>query len=132
MATKNGVTPKIATTKEAVKKQLTHEAKKPTAAKKVQEQTVNPAIELASRIEKFEKLKGLCNNREKLNNTLSELLKFTYNNDGSALFFIRSNNGEYEFKTTNSNLIKLVSSQLQKTLEERRQELNTQIMAFEL
>ncbi|MDO6518603.1 hypothetical protein [Zobellia uliginosa] len=48
-----------------------------------------------------------------------ELTKFNYNQDGYSSFYIKDSHG-LEFKTINSNLINLVTSQLQKTLEGRK------------
>ncbi|WP_422350791.1 hypothetical protein [Flagellimonas sp.] len=90
-----------------------------------------PEVSIDNRIQKFEKLKGLATNRERLNQTLGELTKFNYNQDGSSSFYIRDSHG-LEFKTTNSNLINLVTTQLQKTLEQRKSEFEQEILAFEL
>ncbi|MEZ4841252.1 MAG: hypothetical protein R2821_06990 [Flavobacteriaceae bacterium] len=78
-----------------------------------------PHVNLDDRIQKFEKLRGLANNRERLVQTLNDLTKFNYNQGDSSSFYIRDASG-MEFKTTNTNLIRLVSSNLQTTLEERK------------
>ena len=83
------------------------------------------------RIQNFEKLRGLATQRERLNQTLSELTKFNYNQGDSASFYIRDSHN-LEFKTTNTNLIKLVTTHLQSTLEERKSEIEEQIVKFEL
>ena len=88
-------------------------------------------VNLDDRISKFEKLRGLANQRERLTSTLSELTKFNYNQDGSSTFFLRDAAG-LEFKTTNSNLIKLVTNHLQHTLEVRKAELEKELIEFEL
>ena len=88
-------------------------------------------VSLDDRIQNFERLRGLANNREQLVNKLNELTKFNYNHDGSSQFTLRDSNG-LEFKTTNTNFINLVTTQLQQTLEQRKQEIETQILEFEL
>ena len=90
-----------------------------------------PHVNLDDRIQKFEKLRGLANNRERLVQTLNDLTKFNYNQGDSSSFYIRDASG-MEFKTTNTNLIRLVSSNLQTTLEERKAELEKQILDFQL
>lgn len=89
------------------------------------------SINLDERMNKFEKLRGLANQREKLQSTLIELARFNYNQDGSSAFFIKDASG-LEFKTTNSNLIGLVSNQLQQTLEKRKSEIEKEIIEFRL
>lgn len=118
-----------ATVKKDVQKKLTEEAMGKTTAK---EKTVaKPAINLDERIQKFEKLRGLATQRERLNETLNELTKFNYNQDDSASFYIRDSRN-LEFRTTNTNLIKLVTTHLQSTLEQRKSEIEQQIVQFEL
>ncbi|MCX2682068.1 hypothetical protein OOZ15_19115, partial [Galbibacter sp. EGI 63066] len=63
--------------------------------------------------------------------TLNELTKFNYNQGDSSSFYLRDSHG-MEFKTTNSNLIKLVATHLQSTLETRKGELENEIVDFEL
>lgn len=109
-------------TEEAIGKTVTPE--KPVVAKK-------PEINLDDRIQKFEKLRGLANQRERLTETLNELTKFNYNQDDSSSFHIRDSRN-LEFKTTNTNLIKLVTTHLQSTLEQRKSEIEEQIVQFEL
>ncbi|WP_417784552.1 hypothetical protein [Tenacibaculum sp.] len=128
----NGTAKKVnATVKKGVQKKLTEQAigKITVTEKKV---TVEkPVINLDDRIQKFEKLRGLATQRERLTETLTELTKFNYNQDGSSSFFIRDSR-HLEFKTTNSNFIKLVTSHLQSTLEQRKSEIEEQIVEFEL
>lgn len=115
-----------ATVKKDVQKKLTEEAQqvKQTVVSKV-------TIDLADRIQKFEKLRGLATQRERLNETLNELTKFNYNQGDSSSFYIRDSHN-LEFKTTNTNLIKLVTTHLQSTLEIRKQEIENAIIEFEL
>ncbi len=128
----NAVKKETVTSKTAVKKKLTEEAKaNVTSANGVQTQKATPEINLDERIQKFEKLRGLATKRERLVQTLSEITKFNYNQGDSSSFYLRDAHGN-EFKTTNNNLIKLVSSHLQSTLESRKKELETEILAFEL
>ena len=125
--------------KTAVKAKLTEEAKTTpvnvTMAKAkevpVAAVPVLAPVSLDDRIQNFEKLRGLANNREQLVNKLNELTKFNYNHDGSSQFTLRDSNG-LEFKTTNTNFINLVTTRLQQTLEQRKQEIETQILEFEL
>ncbi|HZJ36963.1 MAG TPA: hypothetical protein VFD29_10100 [Gillisia sp.] len=118
-------TNKNSTVKKEVQKKLTEEAiGKTVVAKK-------PAINLDDRIQKFEKLRGLATQRERLTETLTELTKFNYNQDDSSSFHLRDSHN-LEFRTTNTNLIKLVTSHLQSTLEQRKSEIEEQIVKFEL
>ena len=125
--------------KTAVKARLTEEAKTtpvngtPAKAKEVPVKAVPvlAPVSLDNRIQNFEKLRGLANNREQLVTKLNELTKFNYNHDGSSQFTLRDSNG-LEFKTTNTNFINMVTIQLQQTLEQRKQEIETQILEFEL
>ncbi len=119
-----------ATTKVTVQKKLANEASG-KAAIPVTKETAKPNVNLDERITRFEKLRGLANQRERLNSTLSELTRFNYNQDGSSTFFLRDAAG-LEFKTINSNLIKLVTSHLQHTLEVRKAELEKELIEFEL
>ena len=93
--------------------------------------TEKPTINLDERIQKFEKLRGLATQRERLTQTLNELTKFNYNQDDSSSFYLRDSRN-LEFKTTNTNLIKLVTTHLQSTLEQRKFEIEEQIVKFEL
>lgn len=88
-------------------------------------------MNLEQRIQKFEKLRGLATQRERLTQTLSELTRFNYNQGDSSSFHIRDSHN-LEFKTTNTNLIKLVTTHLQTTLEARKEEIEQQIVQFEL
>ncbi|WP_034044532.1 hypothetical protein [Wocania ichthyoenteri] len=119
-----------ATVKKDVKKQFTEEAI--GQVQKTKQAIVSKAtIDLADRIQKFEKLRGLATQRERLVQTLNELTKFNYNQGDSASFYIRDSHN-LEFKTTNTNLIKLVTTHLQSTLEVRKEEIENAIIQFEL
>lgn len=120
-----------ATVKKEVQKKLTNEAIGKTVTKEKKAVIEKPAVYLDDRIQKFEKLRGLATQRERLTETLNELTKFNYNQDGSSSFYIRDSRN-LEFKTTNSNLIKLVTTHLQSTLEHRKSEIEQQIVQFEL
>lgn len=127
------------TSKKEVKDKLTAAAKSTpvsretvkTETKEQQTEPVKEVVNLDDRIQKFEKLRGLANNRELLVGKLNELTKFNYNHDGSSQFTLRDSNG-LEFKTTNTNFIHLVTSKLQETLESRKQEIEARILDFEL
>lgn len=128
----NGTTKKQnETVKKEVQNKLTKEVigKATVLAKTVVPE--KPTINLDDRIQKFEKLRGLATQRERLTQTLSELTKFNYNQDDSSSFYLRDSRN-LEFKTTNTNLIKLVTSHLQSTLEQRKSEIEEQIVQFEL
>ena len=134
-AKRNATVKKETTTAKAdVKKQLAKEATQPDAKqpqpKQIAEAT-KPVVNLDERMNKFEKLRGLASQRERLTATLSELTRFNYNQDGSSTFYLKDSAG-LEFKTTNSNLIRLVTSQLQKLLENRKTELEKELIEFEL
>lgn len=122
-----------ATVKKDVQQQLAKDAigKPEHVSKKTEEKLERPSVNLDDRIQKFEKLRGLATQRERLVQTLNDLTKFNYNQGDSSTFYIRDSSG-MEFKTTNTNLIRLVSSNLQETLENRKAELEKEIVAFEL
>lgn len=120
-----------ATVKKEVQKKLTEEAIGKTVVPEKKAIDEKPVINLDDRIQKFEKLRGLATQRERLSETLNELTKFNYNQDGSSSFHIRDSRN-LEFKTTNSTLIKLVTTHLQSTLEVRKSEIEEQIVTFEL
>ncbi|MDL5511152.1 hypothetical protein QSE00_04955 [Arenibacter sp. M-2] len=125
-AKSNGVAKRqTATVKKEVQNKLTNESIGKTVAPE------KPVINLDDRIQKFEKLRGLATQRERLTETLNELTKFNYNQDGSCSFHIRDSRN-LEFKTTNSNLIKLVTTHLQSTLEQRKAEIEQEIVQLEL
>ena len=120
-----------ATVKKEVQKKLTEEAVGETIVPKKKTIAEKATVNLDDRIQKFEKLRGLATQRERLVQTLNELTKFNYNQDDSASFHIRDSHN-LEFKTTNTNLIKLVTTHLQSTLEQRKSEIEEQIVQFEL
>lgn len=120
-----------ATVKKDVQKKLTNEAIGKSKEAVAVSGTLKPKINLNDRIQNFEKLKGLATQRERLSETLNDLTKFNYNQDGSASFQIRDSH-QLEFKTSNSNLIKLVTTHLQLTLEQRKAEIEAAILEFEL
>jgi len=129
----NGISKKLTTNvKKEVQKKLADEAtgKAPTI-QPVKSNPITPMVQIAERVQSFEKLRGLADQRERLNTTLTEIQRFNYNNDGTSTFFMRDSSGK-EFKTTNSNLITLVAEKLQTTLETRKKQLETEILAFEL
>lgn len=134
---KNGVAKiKSSTPKTDVKSKLAADAAKEKQTSVVPAPTTAmppkaPVINLEDRMEKFEKLKGLAHQRERLNSTLSELNKFKYNQSDSARFEIKDSQG-LSFVTTNSNLIHLVTNHLKHTLEDRKTEIEKQLVAFEL
>jgi len=125
-ATKN-----TASVKKEVQKKLTDEAIGKAASTEKAVASKKATISLDDRIQNFEKLRGLATQRERLSQTLNELTKFYYNQGDSASFQIRDSHN-LEFKTTNTNLIKLVTMHLQSTLEERKSEIEEQIVRFEL
>lgn len=131
----NGIANKESvTTKKDVQKKLTQEAVgKPTTSVKTIEtpKKEKVSVNIDNRIQRFEKLRGLATQRERLNETLNELIKFNYNQDDSGSFYLRDSRN-LEFKTTNTNLIKLVTEHLQATLEQRKSEIEKQIVEFEL
>lgn len=120
-----------------VKEKLTEEAKGTTVSPASDKEQASPEsgkakpVNLDDRIEKFEKLKGLTTNRERLVQTLSELNKFKHNQGDSSSFHLKDSHG-LEFKTSNTNLVELVTSQLQTTLQERKSEIEDEIIKFEL
>lgn len=120
-----------ATVKQEVQKRLTEQAigkaiiaEKPLPIKQ-------SAINIDKRIQNFKKLRGLTTKHERLTQTLTELTKFNYNQDGSSSFYLWDSRN-LEFKTTNTNLIKLVNTHVQSTLEARKSEIEEQIVKFEL
>ena len=131
--TKQNRTAQNGATKTEVKKALTKEATvqpKTNAKASVEASDVKPIVNLDERINRFEKLRGLASKREQLVSTLGQLTKFNYN-AGDSSFHLKDANG-MSFATGNTNLIKLVTEQLQSTLEARKNELEAEIIAFEL
>ncbi|MCB0460054.1 MAG: hypothetical protein KDC74_08575, partial [Flavobacteriaceae bacterium] len=122
-----------ATVKKEVQQQLAKDAidNSKDTPKVPEKKEVATTVNLDDRIQRFEKLRGMANNRERLVQTLNELTKFNYNQGDSSTFYIRDASG-LEFKTTNTNLIRLVTSNLQATLEDRKVELEKEILQFEL
>jgi len=121
------------------------EAKAPSPAKKQaleekpkteEVKVTTPVIEtkvktLEERLSSFEKLKGMTSQRERLATTLDELNKFKYQNADSSVFHLKDENGK-EFKTTNNNLIQLVTDMLQGTLTTRKAEIEKSILDFDM
>ncbi len=134
----NGIATKkeTTTTKKEVQQKLTQQAQGKTLSKSAVKEiskanAVKPLINLDERINRFEKLKGIASQRERLVGTLSNLTRFNYNSSESCSFYLKDASG-MEFKTTNSNLITLVASTLQETLEKRKAELEKELLEFEL
>lgn len=132
IAKRNGAVKKETTkVNTQVSKTLAKKAAGGNTEEKVVKAVTVQHVNLDERMQRFEKLRGLANQREKLNNTLIELARFNYNQDGSSAFFIKDASG-LEFKTTNSNLITMVSGKLQETLETRKTEIEKELMEFQL
>ncbi len=133
----NGTAKKETTiAKKAVQEKLAKEAtgQKPSPITKEQAkltETPTPVIDLQSKLDKFEKMKGLAHQRERLASTLTELNKFKYNQSDSASFEI-TDSQNLSFMTTNTNLIHLVTGHLKMVLETRKKEIEKQLIAFEL
>jgi len=135
----NGTVKRITTanTAKVIKKVEEKAPAKETPAVKAQEviaPVATPVIEikaltLEDRLSSFEKLKGLTAQRERLVGTLDELNKFKYQNADSSVFHLKDENGQ-EFKTTNNNLIKLVTDVLQEQLTTRKNEIEKDILEF--
>jgi len=137
-ATQNGTVKRMTTAKKqeiAKKKAATPPASKAeeTSKEKVEEVTTKiipvKTTTLEDRLSSFEKLKGLTSQRERLVGTLDELNKFKYQNADSSVFHLKDENGQ-EFKTTNNNLIKLVTDVLQEQLTTRKDEIEKDILEF--
>lgn len=75
-----------ASVKKEVQKKLTDEAIGKAASTEKAVASKKATISLDDRIQNFEKLRGLATQRERLNQTLSELTKFNYN-QGIQLHF---------------------------------------------
>ena len=137
LAKKNGISKKTTTPTKVVQEKLAKEAigEKTTPITKEDLKSIetpkSPIVNLQSRLEKFEQMKGLAHQLERLNTTLSELNKFKYNQSDSSSFYLKDSHG-LEFKTTNSNLTHLVTNHLKITLEARKKEIEKQLIAFEL
>ncbi|WP_075343126.1 hypothetical protein [Tenacibaculum agarivorans] len=135
----NGSVKKATTAKKNVQEKLAKEAigEKPTPitkeASKLQsvQEITKPLVNLDDRMLKFEQMKGLAHQRERLNNTLTELNRFKYNQSDSSTFYIKDSNG-LEFRTTNNNLVHLVTNHLKGTLTTRKVEIEKQLIEFEL
>ena len=133
----NGTAKKETTiAKKAVQEKLAKEATGQKSSPIIKEQVKateipTPVIDLQSKLDKFEKMKGLAHQRERLTSTLTELNKFKYNQSDSASFEI-TDSQNLSFMTTNTNLIHLVTNHLKATLETRKKEIEKQLIAFEL
>lgn len=133
----NGTAKKETTTaKKAVQEKLAKEAtgQKTTPITKEQSkhvETPTPVIDLQSKLDRFEKMKGLAQQRERLTSTLAELNKFKYNQSDSARFEIIDSQN-LSFMTTNTNLIHLVTNTLRSKLQTRKAEIEAQLIAFEI
>ena len=127
---KETITPKTAVKKQLVKDAIGQSKAPVQSITKEKPQDVK-TINIDDRINKFEKIRGLVDQRERLSTTLLELTRFNYNQGGSSTFYLRESDGK-EFKTTNTNLISLVTEILQDTLEARKKELEAEIISFDL
>ncbi|BFP42230.1 hypothetical protein FGF1_30750 [Flavobacteriaceae bacterium GF1] len=72
-------------------------------------------INLDDRIRSFKNLRGLINSRKLLGYKLNQLAKFNYEREGSTLFNLRDYHG-FEFKTTNTNFIHLLTNETKSIL----------------
>ncbi|TSE07430.1 hypothetical protein FOF46_15910 [Aquimarina algiphila] len=131
---KNGVTPKTTTTgtqkpATTVKKEETPKDVTEKLAKEAVGKTTPISIE--DRMTAFDQLTGLANQRTRLKSKLEELNKFVFNNGANCEFSVKDEEGK-TFKTTNNNLITLVTGILKDTLEERKTEIEAQIVKFQL
>lgn len=131
---KNGTTPKTTTTGTQKPAQA---AKKNDAAKDVTEKLAQEAIgntipiNIEERMTAFDQLTGFANQRTRLKTKLDELNKFVFNNGTNCEFTVKDEDGK-TFKTTNNNLITLVTGILKDTLEKRKTEIEEQIVTFQL
>ncbi len=114
-----------ATVKKEVQKKLAQGATGKAPTPVVKTALVN--VSLDECIDRFEKIRGVANQRERLSKTLTELSRFNYNSSDSCTFSLKDVAG-LEFKTTNTNLIKLIAGELQKTLEQRKVEIEKQLV----
>lgn len=135
-AKQNGTPKKRTTPVKQNGKVTTPDPQKTTEApvvKKLAEQAIgqHPEKSLDEKIQGFEKLKGLANQRERLVSTLHKLNKFKYNNGDTCVFLLRDEDHQ-EFQTGNTTLIKLVTDVLQEQLEHRKTEIEIEILNFEL
>ncbi len=104
--------------------------KKPIVATPPKPSVKSPVHTLQEKIEHFEKLKGFTNNHERLSETLMDLNKFVYNQGHSVSFHLIDAHGK-DFKTSNTELVKIIVTALKQTLEIRKSEVETKIMKFE-
>ena len=88
-------------------------------------------VSLETRLSNFERMKGLASQRTRLADTLNELNIFKYQNSDSCIFQLKDENGK-EFKTTNNNLITLVTDVLKEQLTTRKNEIEKQILEFDM
>lgn len=129
----NGIGKKATTPKKVVQEKLAQEAtgERATPVTKEEPKVDVPTINLQTKLEKLEQIKGLAQQRERLNSTLTELNKFKYNQSESVRFEIVDSQN-LSFKTTNTNLITLVTNHLKGTLETRKAEVEKELINFEL
>ncbi len=122
---KNGVektstTPKSNTTNAPKKKSIV----KPISTVK---REVKESID--DKIDRYEKLHGFTTKRERIANTLQKLKKFDYSKDLSASFTL-VDSSDKSFQTSNTELLEIVVSNLIKTMEVKKAELENQILEF--
>jgi len=85
---------------------------------------------LDERLRKFEELSGLNSKRDSVNGTLTHLQKFNFSQTGSCSLTLQDQSGQ-QFSTSNTNLITMLATGLQTKLEEKKKQLEEQIIAFE-
>jgi len=86
-------------------------------------------VSLDERLKRFEELRGLNNKRDSVNGTLAHLHKFNFGQNDSCSLVLQDQAGQ-QFSTTNTNLINLLSTNLQQQLEAKKKELEEKILTF--
>lgn len=110
------------------KKDKHNPAKVVESMKEAKKANIN--VSLDERLKRFEELRGLNNKHDSINVTLTHLQKFNFSQNDSCSLVLQDQAGK-QFSTTNTNLITMLSNNLQGQLERKKKELEDDILAFE-
>jgi len=90
-----------------------------------------PQLNLDDRIQRVSELQGLTQKRARVLETLNRLRTFKFSGDDSAMLEIKdaANN---KFNTSNNSLINLLSEHLEGLLQGKLDDLNKEIIEFQL
>jgi len=93
--------------------------------------TTLPQLNLEDRIQRVAELQGITQKRARVVETLNRLRTFKFSGDDSAILEIKDGVGN-TFNTTNNSLINLLSQHLETLLQGKLDDLNKEIVEFQL